>query len=464
MAKLLDARTIVHHLSVGLRYSVTDADVNQPRSERIQSIYHEFAIKILGVPESSFTMLPTLDGIQDRDPDLHRKSDFLILLYTVMSSFFEDFGSLKLSMCDLVNPNPKNARNFLACLADFVHFYKFADDIFTRTQEQFAEHRKNIEISESLMKRKERDLDNVKGELEVTNRRKAELDSDIERLAVKFNRLYAEESTLREEIMACIAQGEKIDGRKKEIEAETESTRQQIELLSEDLMPSAREVRDDIEQLRKQKMEYSEMSNNSRNVNARLIGQMTECGQLNINFEKYEANLQKLHKLAEELKEKEKEYSYAKTESSDREQAINELHDKMEDVKMEMENGKEKHELAWTEQKEFLSQMETKKQEVRADISRANKENTKASAETRLKIKEVSDLKSERSKMQRDFERQIKEMTEQVEAVILKHNKTMSKVTKSMRKYATNLNEIENAVRYDPGQDKHDTHDSNSIV
>ena len=64
------------------------------------------------------------------------------------------------------------------------------------------------------MKRKERDLDNVKGELEVTNRRKAELDSEIERLAVKFNRLYAEESTLREEIMACIAQGEKIDGRK----------------------------------------------------------------------------------------------------------------------------------------------------------------------------------------------------------------------------------------------------------
>ena len=35
-----------------------------------------------------------------------------------------------------------------------------------------------------------------------------------------------------------------------------------------------------------------------RNVNARLIGQMTECEQLNINFEKYEANLQKLRKLA----------------------------------------------------------------------------------------------------------------------------------------------------------------------
>ena len=34
--------------------------------------------------------------------------------------------------------------------------------------------------------------------------------------------------------------------------------------------------------------------------------------------------------MQEELKEKEKEYSYAKTESSDREQAINELHDKIE--------------------------------------------------------------------------------------------------------------------------------------
>ena len=43
MAKLLDVRTIVHHLSVGLRYSITDADVNQPRVICVHSsINHKY--------------------------------------------------------------------------------------------------------------------------------------------------------------------------------------------------------------------------------------------------------------------------------------------------------------------------------------------------------------------------------------------------------------------------------------
>ncbi|KAK6055928.1 hypothetical protein COOONC_06567 [Cooperia oncophora] len=117
------------------------------QADRVQFIYRAFCTEILDVPEKSLSELPFECQFTSDMIDMHQKSEPLLLLFTTMRCFVMDFGDANtdLTMCDLINPQPKRTRKLLSVVADYTNFHRVASQVFEKTSSEYDHARREIE-------------------------------------------------------------------------------------------------------------------------------------------------------------------------------------------------------------------------------------------------------------------------------------------------------------------------------
>ncbi|CAO4369075.1 unnamed protein product [Caenorhabditis nigoni] len=226
-----DTRLIAKVLQQKLGLGLTADSILNPDAEVAQSIFSNFIRYILNVSEQSLLTLP-LSADSGHDPELHKKTIPLVIIYQCMKAFIVDNSDrkLELTMCDLVTPEkqPNRFRRLTSFLVDFIKLHEMSAPIFNEISDEFSEQKQEME--------------RMQDEIIQAEKRKNDLISKQSLRKRRENELMNEHSKIKSELAGVVSQYTDVLERTEEIEKQEKELIQQIEEIEREIMTAKKTV------------------------------------------------------------------------------------------------------------------------------------------------------------------------------------------------------------------------------
>ncbi|CAD6195314.1 unnamed protein product [Caenorhabditis auriculariae] len=380
---VLDIQTIVNHLAF-LEVDVCADDIKNPRPQKVQIIFRAFCIKVFEIEESKLTHLPlTLELPSGFDPELHARSSPLAILYAILSCLM-DFsgGKLSITMCDLINPEPRQIRQLMSLLADFSIFLGTANEVFRTTSSEFENQRVELENKTEKIQQLEQRKQEMLFEREATKRREHEL-----------------------------------------LSKRDEKNQTQSERLSSEIVSSPERV---TREMRENKLKIKETSEN-RNTARNELEHLRQCGDRFKVFENAMELMEKDIKVVcgekEELKSLREEREVFEHEHSETLRQLDQLKLTNKASEATAEDAREAHKAAFASHEQRKEDLQHRAHDLKNEIQSMNSKQPAISSETEKKRRELHAMKNEKSRVTRAVHEEISEYVNKSEIFAQKYEK-----------------------------------------
>lgn len=384
-------------------------DIIKPTAEIAQQIFANFVRLVLNVSESSLTTLP-LSANCDYDPELHKKSIPIIILFQCMKAFIKDNSGnkLDLTMCDLVTPakHEHRFRKLTSFLVDFLKLHELATPAFNEISEEFSDRKFEMEkIREELLEAEKKKND-LLAKQSIRKRHEHELINEQSNAKAELKNVVNEYTETRQI-------NEELDKQKEEailhiqaLEKEMLTGKKTIEHLNEEVLTSPEQLKQEMEERKRHIEELRDcLESSKKGLQAKL-----EAREICINSEKnVPVIIEKIHQWTEV---REVIIDLIDVESENL-RKLKEMEEQLDFMMKEME----------TAQKRLVEQSETHEQ--------LRIEHTQKSEERQRRIEEITEQIANLKTSQPDVSQEIAKKKQELLALKNAHSETISQITNS---------------------------------